>query len=219
MPCAVDGAIGQAHPRLTTLRRSKARRAACERVRPQHTRRIQVAQSHAVCMLASSQYEWRLHARGVRTASDVRWEGPYVRWMMARLGADSHALRGALSKARARIEYFGRYGGSQVDVDAEQFRRGLHSHLLDDESTLVATLGYVSRVAEALHQHRPGSCHAGAVPVGGGRLWRGYRALRQVKCAERSVPRAHVSSVERALSPLVASWLGLLGADSVCPGL
>ena len=57
-------------------------------------------------------------------------------------------------------------------MNAEQFGRRQHAHLLRDECTPIAALRDVARVAEALHQHSPGARDAGAIPTGGRRLAR-----------------------------------------------
>ena len=57
-------------------------------------------------------------------------------------------------------------GCRHVGVDAEQSRRCLQAHLVDDERTPVAALGDVAAVAEAAHQCCPGPGHAlGPQPV------------------------------------------------------
>ena len=55
---------------------------------------------------------------------------------------------------------------------AEQSCRCLHAHHVDDERTPVAALRHITRVAETLHQHVPGTRDAGSIPAGGGRLAR-----------------------------------------------
>ena len=59
---------------------------------------------------------------------------------------------------------FGGHGGRHVGVDAEQFRRRLHAHLLGDGRAPVAALRHEPRVAEALHQRRPGAWRCGRDP-------------------------------------------------------
>ena len=57
-----------------------------------------------------------------------------------------------------------------VGVDAEQSRGLLQGHHLRDGIAPVAALRHEARVAEALHQHDPGTRDAGRVPAGRGRL-------------------------------------------------
>src|SRR6266536_1809075 len=81
-------------------------------------------------------------------------------------------------------------GGRHVGVDAEQSRRCLQAHLVDDERTPVAALGDVAAVAEALHQCCPGSAHALGAPTGARRLagepvarHGGNHHMERVRCA------------------------------------
>src|SRR5262245_51288481 len=57
-----------------------------------------------------------------------------------------------------------------VGVNGEQSRRSLHTHEVDDKSAPVTALGHISRVAETLHQLRPGAGHVLRTPAGGRRL-------------------------------------------------
>ena len=55
-------------------------------------------------------------------------------------------------------------------MNAEQLRRRLHTHQLGDDCTPIAALRYEFVVAEALHQHGPGTRNVGGVPPGRRRL-------------------------------------------------
>ena len=52
-----------------------------------------------------------------------------------------------------------------IGVNAHQFRRRQQGHLLGDRIAPIAALRDVSRVAEALHQHRPGAGDADGIPA------------------------------------------------------
>ena len=57
-------------------------------------------------------------------------------------------------------------------MDAEQAIGGQASHRVGDAGALVAALGDVAGVAEAVHQLGPGACDAAGVPADLGRLGR-----------------------------------------------
>ena len=58
----------------------------------------------------------------------------------------------------------------KVGVDAEQTRRRLHAHQIDDLPAPVAALSGVAVVSQAVHQHRPGTRDVVGTPAGLGRL-------------------------------------------------
>ena len=51
-------------------------------------------------------------------------------------------------------------------MNAEQLRRRLHAHQIDDDRAPVAALRDKFRVSEALHQHDPGARDVVGIPAG-----------------------------------------------------
>jgi hypothetical protein len=50
-------------------------------------------------------------------------------------------------------------------MDAEQSRRRLARQSVGDDGAVIATLRYITGVAQALHEHIPGPCHVIGIPA------------------------------------------------------
>jgi hypothetical protein len=82
-----------------------------------------------------------------------------------------HPLRGR-RKPVERGEHVGRGPPEEVEVDAEQSVRRHEAQSVGDGGADVAALGHIARVAEAIHQRRPGLRDAARIPADGLRLGR-----------------------------------------------